>query len=72
MSSFSTKKQKNHPTEGYFVAVWEFGGLPWCATFRWTKSGNLKFYDINKGKFKHCGDSYNYVLNDPKARFFVS
>jgi hypothetical protein len=49
------KELDSIPTEGQFVAIWEFQGKPWCSTYKINKNGKTfvyrdiedDFFDVN-------------------------
>ena len=59
------KEVHDRPTEGQWVEMWEYLGLPWSITYR-VQDGQLQ-------KFDEADDAFYQTSDDqlPGARFFV-
>jgi hypothetical protein len=42
------KRANEMPTEGQFLVVWEFNGLPWSSVYRY-HDGAMERYELAKG-----------------------
>ena len=38
------KQVNEQPTEGHFVAIWEYQGAVWSGTYRYNSEGELESY----------------------------
>ncbi len=56
------------PTEGQFVIIWEYNGLPWSDTVKW-EDGGLLIYDHEDDDFIH--HSYDSSNVWSKGRYFI-
>ena len=65
------KQVDKRPTEGQFIAIWEYDGKSWAHTFKYI-DGDLHFFDRDFGEWFYSSLTADEVFIDLDVTYFIA